>query len=180
MKEWVKFTLITLGLMGICIGILYLYVYYHFNQKHIPKENKYEHRVAYISSKASLGSKTFKPCNEYIYDYYNPQRATYVDGKNGLRKFIFNNYKNNSYHDSGYLNIRFVINCKGQTGRYVVHENDLNLNPNSFTPGLREQLFVLTTQLNEWNPNIIRGEKVDSYMYISYRIEDGEITEIIP
>jgi len=179
-KKIRKITFIILGAIGLIIGGLYLFAWYTFNKKHLPSENQFEHRIAYIDPENSLLSEGFETCYDYIYDYYNPERPTYISGKNGLRKFIHKNYKNNGYSDSGYLNIRFVINCKGETGRYVVHENDLNLIPKKFTPELKKQLFELTTQLNEWNPNFIRGEKVDSYMYISYRIEHGEIIEILP
>jgi hypothetical protein len=52
--------------------------------------------------------------------------------------------KNNGYTYSGNLNIRFVINCEGETGRYIIHKNDLNLIPKKFDHKLKEQLFKLT------------------------------------
>jgi len=180
MKKWVKIILITVGLIGVIIGALYFYAYYFFNQKYIPKENSYKERVAYINPENSIASDGFETCNEYIYDYYNPERAQYMNGKKELRKFILNNYRNLGFSDSGYLNIRFVINCEGKVGRYVTHENDLDLNPIKFNSKLKTQLLQLTRELKQWKPNIIRGDTVDSYMYISYRIENGEITEIIP
>lgn len=129
----------------------------------------------------SLLSEGFEVCDtNYIIQYYNPERATYSKGKNGLRKFILSNYENRNYSDSGYLNIRFIINCKGEAGCYVIHENDLNLTPKTFNEDLKQQLFLLTTQLKKWNPNFTYEKHRDSYMYISYRIENGEITEIIP
>jgi hypothetical protein len=179
-KKVRKISLITLGILGIVLGGIYLFAWYTFTKKYIPSKNRYEHRIAHIDPNNSMLSDGFETCHEYIYDYYNPERPTYVNGKNGLRKFVLKNYKNDGYSDSGYLNIRFVINCKGETGRYVIHENDLSLSPKKFNPEIKKQLFELTTQLNKWNPNFIRGKKVDSYMYISYRIENGEIIEIIP
>lgn len=89
-------------------------------------------------------------------------------------------YENRGYTDSGYLNIRFVVNCKGEAGRYVIHENNLDLEPIAFSKDLVDQLFDITTQLKKWKPNVIREEKRDSYIYISYRIENGKITEILP
>ncbi len=159
---------------------LYGYAYYLFNYKYIP-ENKYTHNVEYINPETALLNDDFEVCNEnYIIQYYNPQRATYSKGKNGLRTFIMSNYKNNNYNDSGYLNIRFVINCKGEAGRYVIHENNLDLEPHDFNEDLVNQLFNLTTELKTWNPNFTHDDFRDSHMYISYRIENGEITEIIP
>lgn len=180
MKKWLVVTLTVLGIIGITVGLLYGYNQYFFKQEFVPEQNVYTERIAYIDPESSMFSEGFETCYDYIYDYYNPEKPTYIKGKNGLRKFILENYLNNNYKDSGYLNIRFVINCKGETGRYVLHENDLDLNPRKFTKELKDQLLELTTKLNKWNPNVIRGKKVDSYMYISYRIENGEIIEIIP
>lgn len=151
----------------------------------IPTENAFINDAHYINPETALLSEGFEVCYEdYILQYYNTERATYSEGKNGLRNFILSNYKNNNYTDSGYLNIRFIINCKGKAGRYVIHENDLNLKPITFTKELKDQLFRLTTELKDWNPNLIVGKNGsayhDTYMYISYRIENGNITEIIP
>ena len=181
--NWKKIVRILLyfftSVLIILVGLI-AYSYYWKDYKYIPSANKFEKRVAYIDPETSLLSEDFETCGDYIFDYYNPERATYSKGKNGLRNFILDNYEKRNYSDSGYLNIRFVINCKGQAGRYVILENDLDLNPRKFSEDLKNQLFNLTTQLKIWNPNVINDEKRDSYMYISYRIEDGEITEIIP
>jgi hypothetical protein len=149
-------------------------------ENYLPTKNAFTNDAHYIDPETALLSEGFELCSEYIFQYYNPERATYSKGKNGLRNSILSNYKNNNYTDSGYLNFRFIINCKGEAGRFVIHENDLNLEPKKFTKELKDQLFKLTTQLKKWNPNIIDGELVDSYMYLSYRIEHGNITEILP
>ena len=142
---------------------------------------EYTHNVEYIDSTKARLSKGFKVCNEnFIAQYYNPEKATYSKTKKGLRDFILSNYENRGYTDSGYMNIRFVINCEGSAGRYVIHENNLDLEPTPLNPDMVEQIFELTAQLKQWNPNVIRGNIWDSYMYLSYRIENGEITEILP
>ena len=180
MKRIFKISIwVILGIVGILLMFIG-YVKYLSTNVYIPSKNKFTKRVAYINPKKALLSNGFETCNKMIVDYYNPERATYSEGKNGLRKFILSNYENKSYTDSGYLNIRFVINCKGEAGRYIIHENNLDLEPSTLNKDLVDQLFNLTTQLKKWNPNVIRGEKKDSYMYISYKIENGEITEIIP
>ncbi|TYA52430.1 hypothetical protein [Formosa maritima] len=179
-KKIIKFILYLTVFLTVILFGMYGYAYYVMNYKFMPSKNTYTKRVAYIDPDESLLSEGFETCNDYIFDYYNPERATYSKGKNGLRNFILTNYKNNNYNDSGYLNIRFVINCKGQAGRYVIYENDLDLEPTSFNKDLVNQLFHLTTQLKDWNPNFTRNEFRDSYMYLSYRIEHGNITEIIP
>lgn len=186
-KKTLKIFLIILGSLALMLGVLHLLTYYFYSVKYVPSENEYVNRVSYIDPETSELSEGFETCNERIVDYYNTnpgdpsaQVVSYSAGKNGLRKFILENYENRNYSDSGYLNIRFVINCKGETGRYVVHENDLDLSPKSFNSELKEQLYGLTKQLKKWNPVVFREQPQDSYMYISYRIKNGEIIEILP
>ena len=159
--------------------VSYMYFFIYKQQKVDTK--KYPHSIEYIDPEKSFLNTDFILCNEdFIVQYYNPKRATYSKGKNGLREFVLSNYKNRNYTDSGYLNIRFMINCKGEAGRYVIHENNLNLEPKKFNKDLVKQLLTITTQLKKWNPNYTHDAYRDSYMYISYRMEHGEITEILP
>ncbi len=174
----IGYVLISLLVIFVCI---LAYTNYTYKHKFIPNENVYSHSAEYINPKEAIFNDNFYLCDEKrIFQYYNPERATYSEGKNGLRKFVLSNYVNKGYSDSGYLNFRFIINCKGEAGRYVFHENDLELNPKPFNKDLVKQLLKITTQLKKWNPNYVQEEFRDSYMYISYRIENGEITEIIP
>jgi len=180
-KRIIKIIASVLGLLLLLFGGFVAYAYYSLNGMLIPKNGKFEHSAHYINPEEAFLNDDFEICNEkWIAQYYNPERATFSKGKNGLRKFILSNYENKNYKDSGYLNIRFIINCKGEAGRYIIHENNLNLESQKFNTDLVNQLFKLTTELKKWNPNFIGGEFRDSYMYISYRIEHGEITEIIP
>lgn len=180
-KIIIKTALYIIGGFAVILLGLYAYANYKIKHKFIPDKNEFTHDADYINPIGALLNKDFIVCNEdNIFQYYNPQKATYSKGKYGIRKFILSNYKNKSYTDSGYLNIRFIINCKGEAGRYTIHQNNLDLQSKTFNNDLKNQLFNLTTQLKQWNPNFIQDEYRDSYMYISYRIENGEITEILP
>ena len=177
----------TLTVFGVlcCIILFAIFIFKYKNGNFVgglsPNEPKYQHIVGYIEPETALFGRDFEVCDENrIAQYYNPERASYSEGKNGLRKYILSNYKNKGYVDSGYLNIRFVINCRGEAGRYVIHENNLDLEPTEFDNDIVDQIFNLTRQLKKWNPVHHRGRKWDSYMYISYRIENGEIVEILP
>lgn len=180
MNKLTKVIVFISSILAVTVLVGVAYVYYFMNHKFIPSEHLFTERVAYIDSETSLKSENFETCSDYIFDYYNPERATYSKGKNGLRKLVLENYQNKGYSDSGYLTFRFLINCKGESGRYVIHQNDLELEPTKLNYDLVQQLYTITLLLDQWNPNIIEEEAVDSYMYITYRIEHGEITEILP
>nr|WP_297913540.1 hypothetical protein [uncultured Allomuricauda sp.] len=181
MKKWLKVLLFFLGGLVALILVVLGFAYYYYWGKYDVDFEDFPHNVEYIDPDKALFSEGFEVCDEdYIAQYYNPERATYSQGKNGLRKFILTHYENRNYTDSGYLNVRFVINCKGEAGRYLVHQNTLDLEPTELDKDMVHQLVELTRQLKKWNPNYIREKYWDSYMYISYRIEHGEIIEIIP
>lgn len=178
---------ISLGFTIIMFG-LYAYAHYKMGDTYEPSIEKFTKRVAYIDLETAQLTENFEICDSsYIVDYYNYAKGdtvnrvtSYIHGKNGLRNDVLSQYQNRNYSDSGYLNFRFIVNCKGEAGAYIIHQNDLDLNPKQFDSDLVQQLFEITTSFKQWHPNYMRGANRDSYMYISYRIEDGEITEILP
>mgnify|MGYP001793618642 CR=1 FL=1 len=181
MKRWGK--IIVFSLLGVLVVLaaLFGYGYYEFWGKFEVDETKYAHNVEYIDPEEAFSDVGFEVCDEErIAQYYNPKRASYSKGKNGLRNFILSNYENKGYTDSGYLNIRFIINCEGKAGRYIIHENNLDLEPTDLDDAMVEQIFKLTQKLEQWNPVFFRDKPWDAYMYLSYRIEHGEIIEILP
>ena len=180
-KKVLKIIGVVLGVIAIAITCFIGYGYYMFNSSLIPEHEPFEHASHYIDPETALLNEDFIVCNEnYIAQYYNTDELPYPNGKNGFRNYINLSYVNNNYSDSGYLNIRFIINCEGEVGRFVIHENNLDLEPSSFNEDLKQQLFKLTSEAKGWSPIYLREEYRDSYMYVSFRIEHGEITEIIP
>lgn len=180
-KKVLKITGIILGSIVIIAVCFIGYGYYVFHTSLMPKNEPFEYDSHYINPETALLNDGFNVCNEnYIAQYYNTETLPYPNGKNGFRNYINLSYVNNNYSDSGYLNIRFIINCEGDTGRFTIHENDLDLKSKTFNKDLKNQLFKLTSEIKGWKPTYLYEENRDSYMYVSYRIEHGEITEIIP
>ncbi|WP_456441208.1 hypothetical protein [Psychroserpens sp.] len=180
-KKVFKIIGIILGVIVIAFACFVGYGYYMFNTSLMPENEPFEYSSHYIDPETALLNERFIVCNEnYILQYYNTQELPYPNKKNGFRNYINLAYVNNNYSDSGYLNIRFIINCEGEVGRFVIHENNLDLEPNTFNKDLKNQLFKLTSEAKGWKPIFLHDEDRDSYMYVSYRIENGEITEIIP
>lgn len=180
-KRVVKVLGIVFGVIILVIACVLGYGYYMFNTSLIPEHDPFKHSAHYIDPDSALLNEGFIVCNENrIAQYYNTPELPYPNGKNNFRNYINKTYVNQNYTDSGYLNIRFIINCEGDVGRFIVHENSLDLEPKSFNEDLKNQLFKLTSEIEGWKPIVLYESTRDSYMYVSYRIEDGEITEIIP
>ena len=141
----------------------------------------YDHDIGYIDPVNSLGPANFETCGSRIFQYYNSLPAAgYKYGKNALRDSVMQHFKKVS-DDSGYLIIRFVINCKGLAGRYEIVESDLNFNPNHFSENVKTMfLEIVINHLKEWNPVILEGQSRDAYMYLNFKMKNGEIVEILP
>jgi hypothetical protein len=73
-----------------------------------------------------------------------------------------------------------VVNCKGSAGRYQIIENDLGLKPKKFSKELVSHLFSITQQFKEWQPANWENESRDYNTYLTYKMRDGKIIEILP
>lgn len=143
------------------------------------------HRVAYIDTTKILDvGTTFQPCgiNNYIYDYYNGQKEYhYKGGKKEIWRTIRQNLNEEKlFKESGYLNFRFVVNCKGTAGYFVTEQADLDFQKKQFHQATIQHFFEIVNMLKEWNPTEIRKEKVDAYFYLTFKLEHGELIEILP
>lgn len=49
-----------------------------------------------------------------------------------------------------------------------------------FNEELSNQLLNFTKNLKGWMPIKINGEKADHYQYLTYKIEHGKVSEILP
>ena len=142
------------------------------------------HRVAYIDpDKAIDGQIDFETCYHIskINDYYNDDRAQHLGGKGGLWEMI-ENYLNYSLlkNQEGYFTFRFVINCEGKAGRFVTEEADLEFNKTEFSEELRMHFLEMLMNVSQWKNLSINGEARDAYVYVTFKIQDDEIVEILP
>jgi hypothetical protein len=142
-------------------------------------------RVGYIDpSKALDRSENFRLCfkDEMIHDYYNSSPdGRYIGGKKEMTKIITSKVqKDKLKNESGYLTFRFVVNCHGEAGRFVIEESSLDYEKKEFNNETVNHLFTILHQdLKKWRPVVIDGPK-DAYFYITFKLRNGEIIEILP
>jgi hypothetical protein len=125
----------------------------------------------------------FKICNEdRVFQYYNLQKGFQYKGEKAeiINHFRIGYKPVDKKSESGYVTIRFIVNCAGETGRFRVEEMDMGYNPKTFDKNITDQLVSLTKKLNGW----VKGEHgnmiLDYYQYLTFKIEDGKLTEILP
>lgn len=148
----------------------------------IVEESKYLRWVGDSEFDPQLDDSTFQICyNESsVYQYFNfSQGMKYAGERTTLRK-AFEAYQNVDVPESGMVRIRFVVNCKGETGRFRLISSDANYQPFTFDSRITDQLLEITKSLDGWMPLPNLEEPMDYYQYLIFIIDNGQIKDILP
>ncbi len=145
-------------------------------------DNRYPANIGDISADPKQDDPSFTVCREnYIPQYYSIQSG-FEGEKPALEAFFRANFVKNNKHkgEDGYITIRFIVNCQGNTGRFRMQEMDPDLHPKQFPKALSGQLSALVKSLQGWKPGQHNGMALDYYQYLTFKIKDGNIVEILP
>ncbi|MFS4492983.1 hypothetical protein [Maribacter sp. 2308TA10-17] len=170
-------TVILLGLaMSIVSGFGYI-----FSNYQNPFDRKNEGHIGYLDPNNPDISENFERCSDKlpVGFYHSTAPYIYKGGKPVFKRFIQNNYSENNFADNGYLNFRFLINCKGELGDVETNQLDSNLELTTLNKDMVSKLSKLTLRKENWS-SLETREVRDLYMYIIYKIEDGQVVEILP
>ncbi len=81
---------------------------------------------------------------------------------------------------NGFVTVRFVVNCKGQTGNFEIYQINNNYEIVKFEDKYIEQILIFVKTLENWKIATYKGQKLDYYTYLSFKIENGKVIEIVP
>jgi hypothetical protein len=138
--------------------------------------------VYHIEADPSQDDPSFSVCDEkLLIPYYGGKKTSYPGDKAYLIKH-FSAYKEplKSKGQSGFVTIRFIVNCKGKAGRFRMQQMDQAYQSFTFNKNITDQLLELTRQLNSWIPSEYDHRVVDTYYYLCFQIRDGKIISITP
>lgn len=149
------------------------------------KATKIPKRIAYIDPRNTLDNNTnFKTCDKetQIADYYNGDEiGQLIGGKGQWWRILETELKSSKLHnESGFLTYRFVVNCQGQAGRFVTEQADLNYNKKAFHPETVDHFYEIVSNQKEWQPCKIKEDIRDAYVYVTFKLKDGKVIEILP
>lgn len=148
--------------------------------------SKYPDTVADIAFDDKLDETSFKKCGvrkdgPFSFQYYHgPKMFDYKGEKIAIVEKL---KKENIYSEkkvNGYITVRFLVNCEGKTGMFRSKHMDSDLKDVALDEELENRLLYFTKSLNGWMPKEIEGLKVDYYQYLTYKIEDGKVSEVLP
>lgn len=146
-------------------------------------QKEYFNDLGEIPFDGQLDDKNFKLCNEdmTIPFNYGGFGLVYEGEKKQLVKTINNKFNYpQTKGQTGYITVRFIINCEGQTGRFRVIEMDLNLKQKKFDKNISTQILNITKELDGWKSLQRWEKKWDVQQYLTFKFENGILIDILP
>ncbi len=145
--------------------------------------SNYPERTGDIAFDERLDKKGFSLCYEkYVFQYFNNSEGLAYEGeKRAILQAFSEKYKPESTSkESGFVRIRFIVNCKGETDRFRILASDENLQEKVFDKKITDQLLQISKELKGWKPKKFNELFYDYYQYLIFKIENGQIKEILP
>ncbi|MCY2686017.1 hypothetical protein [Salinimicrobium sp. TH3] len=139
-----------------------------------------DHEVGEINYDDSRDDPAFELCDEdRVQQDYSPVGANYRGGKKAIERELLEGLQEKLiFEGSGLITLRFVVNCKGETGRFRIWAIDGEIQEKEF---IQEQIHMFKTsvaQLEHWEPGWWEEKIFDSYYQVNFKIKDGKITDI--
>ncbi len=142
----------------------------------------YNEHVGDILFDPDLDDPRFQLCNEdrtlVHYNFNNPD--LYKGEKHAIDSSFENFVLPKSTIRRGYVTIRFAVNCKAQTGRFRIEQLDFNYNSITYEDEVIDALLSKVKSLNNWIPAEYNGKVYDYYKYLTFKIVDHKIVDILP
>jgi hypothetical protein len=145
-------------------------------------QKEYLRHVGDIPADSKLDLMSFRPCKEeYATVYYAFDKPDLYKGEKPamIKPFLdlaFPRIKG----ETGYITIRFMVNCEGRTGRFRVEQLDIEYKDKKFNPKIVESILSTTMSLDGWIPGKFDERAYDYYKYLTFKIIDNQINEILP
>lgn len=149
----------------------------------VPKDSKYLSMVGDIAHDPKLDDPNFTLCDEKnTKQYHNLNEEMQYEGeKYALDNTFFTQYKaTDGAKDSGMIRIRFMVNCKGETGRFRLISSRYDYKEKQFDKAITDQLMTITKSLTGWKILSDKTGPKDYYQYLIFKMTDGQIKEILP
>ncbi len=169
--------------MNKILSLFFLIPLISFGQNKTIANPEYPNNVGDIEFNSKTDKKDFELCNKnHIYQYFNNSGGLEYEGeKLEIEKVFKENYKSEKINnETGLIRINFIVNCKGKTDRFRLISMDENYNEKLFLKSITDQLLAITKNLNGWKAKKIKERDIDYYQYLIFKIENGQLKEILP
>jgi hypothetical protein len=137
--------------------------------------------VYHIQPDQSLDDPLFTVCDlNTAFAYYGYDTHTKRDKRELINYFTQGYHTPDGISDTGYVTIRFMVNCMGVPGRFRVLTFDNDYQEIVFSNEVTSQLLALTKNVKDWQPIMYNNTTRDSYCYFLFKINNGKLIDILP
>lgn len=146
-------------------------------------QSDYPRMIGDIAFDKELDDPGFKLCSgdKKAIQYYALPEKPYDGEKPALEKHFFDQYNaDTAPKESGLIRIRFLVNCEGKAGRFRVMGMDWDYQEKAFDTSITDQLLSLTKSISNWKGFSSKSRGLDYYNYLIFKIEAGQLKEIMP
>ncbi len=153
-----------------------------FTQNTVPYNSNTREKIGWIAFDKQLDNPEFFLCDELNIEEYYQVNPLYKEGMPDIRKYFEPNTTklNQLCEKDGYIIIRFIINCKGETDRFRTRFMNLNYEEESkVNESLKAEIKSLTKNMGNWTPGQYMGKKYDCYQQLKLIFREGKLTDIL-
>jgi hypothetical protein len=151
-------------------------------QNTVPYNSNAREKVGWIAYDKEQDRPDYFLCDEWNIEEYYQVNPLYKEGMPDIRKY-FEPYQpklNQLWEKDGYIIVRFIINCKGETDRYRTKFMNLNYEEeNQVNEKLKKEIKNLVSTMGKWTPGQYMGKKYDCYQHLKFLFRAGKLTDIL-
>ena len=137
--------------------------------------------IGLIEYDSKIDTLSFEVCHVYlIKPYFHHLDVGYAGEKPAMVRKYQTLYKSYNKQENGFITIRFIVNCKGEAGRFRLIQMDENYKLKNFSDELVMQLYEITRSLEEWDVLQIDNKSYEYVRDITFKSYNGEIKDIMP
>lgn len=143
----------------------------------IPVRN---HHLSYIPYDASFDHPDYIICDSTkVNSGRNSLR--YTEGTAQLKEDIQHNFVYDPSYASfnGYVVIRFLVNCEGQSGRYRAQSLHLDFSPSDVPSDLLIHALEIVKNLDNWTKSPRYDAREEYAKFINLKFENGKIQHVL-
>lgn len=169
-------------LQYIFLPLLLLHGFLASSQNTVPQHFNVKEKVGWIPFDKSKDNPNFKVCDELNIEEYYQVNPSYGEGMNSIRNYVLAHKQSleTLCEQDGYVIVRFVINCQGQTDRYRTRFMSLNYTEeDSKNAELQKQVIRLVRDMGSWNPGQYEGKTYDCYQHLKFLFKNSKLVDVL-
>lgn len=153
-----------------------------YSQNTVPQHLHVKEKIGWIPFDKSIDNSNFVVCDELNIEEYYQVNPSYGEGMPSIRKYVAAHQPELEAlcKKDGYIIVRFVINCQGQTDRYRTKFMSLTYtDENTVNAELQKKIVHLLRSMGNWTPGKYDGKTYDCYQHLKFLFKNSQLVDVL-